>query len=382
MVIKQIRGLLLMGLTLCALLISPAFAQNATGVDQATAYVRTQQQPDGSFAGFGPGSTADAIFALAAANVNVDEVAQGGTSALDYVQAQAKGSGKDTGVAAKFLIAVTLAGQSPRLADGTDLVGEVAQGYNAQTGQYGQDVTSHAYAMIGLVAAGATPEAAAIDALKKLQLPDGGWSFDGTAATGSDTNTTGLVIQALKAAGDTSDAVGKAVAYLKAQQNNDGGFPYSQASSFGNASDANSTALAIQGLLAAGEDLANYVKDGKSPTDRLLQFQNPSGAFRYQDAQPDDNVLATYQAIPALQRVTLPLRALPVAPPAASAAPSATASPAPTAAPSAAPSAAPAGGPAALPNTGANDRAWMLALAATLAVSLIAGGVLMVRRRA
>lgn len=368
--------------------VAPARAQqNNPEIDKALAYMRTQQQPDGSFTGFGPGSTADAVYALAAANVKVTDVAQGGKSSIDYIRSQAKGAGKDTGLAAKFLIAILVAGQSPATAD-ADLVAEVEQGYNAQTGQYGKDVTAHAYALIGLVAAGRTPKPEAVDALKKLQLPDGGWSFDGTAATGSDTNTTSLAVQALKAVNDSSDAVSKAIAYYRAQQNADGGFPYSQTSQFGNASDANSTALSLQALIAAGEDVSKWARDNNAtPATRLAAFQNPSGAFRYQDKQPEDNAGATYQAVPALLGKTLPLAVItgvqpaPAESPAPSAAPSGSpvASPTPVKSPAPRPTAAPAGGvPRALPNTGVVD---LLPIAALLGLLLIATGWTINRRR-
>jgi LPXTG-motif cell wall-anchored protein len=366
---------------------APAHAQqNTAQVDKAVAYIRSQQQPDGSFAGFGPGSTADAIFALSAANVNIAEIKQGGASPVDYLRSQAATVASDTGVSAKFLIAALLAGQSPTF-QGTDLVVNVEQGYNAQTGQYGKDVTTHAYSLIGLVAAGSTPKPEAIEALKKLQLPDGGWSFDGTAATGSDTNTTSIAVQALKAAGDTSDAIGKAIAYYKAQQNGDGGFPYSQSSQFGNASDANSTALSIQALIAAGENPDNWAREGKTPAQRLAAFQNASGAFRFQDSQPDDNALATYQAVPALLGKTLPLEGIaialpeqpsgsPVPAPSASPAPLPSASPAPLPNPSTPPS---GGTPVRLPDTGIID--WTPAAALLGALLLLSGGAI-TRRRA
>lgn len=368
--------------------LAPVAAQKDAAVEQAINYIRTQQQADGSFAGLGPSSTADAIYALAAADVKIADIKQGGASPIDFIKSQAKGSGSDTGVAAKYLIAMLLAGQPPRQPDGTDLVAEVQRGYNAQTGQYGKDVTAHAYALIGLIAAGSPPAVAAVDALKKLQLPDGGWSFDGTPATGSDTNTTALAVQALAAVGDQSDAVTKAVAYFKAQQNADGGFPYSQSSQFGTASDANSTALSIQALVAADENLANYAKNGKTPTDRLRAFQNQSGAFRYQDAQPDDNQFATYQAAPALLSVPLPLEPIAVALPAPSATPTAataaaTAAPAPTAAATPAPTLAPTtpagGGATQLPNTGAQTTAPLIAV---LALVLLISGIILKRRRA
>ena len=367
--------------------VAPVLAQaNDPAIDKAVAYIRSQQQSNGSFNGFGAGSTADAVFALAAANVNVAEVRSGGQSAIDYIRSQAKDAGKDTGVAAKFVIALLQAGQSPILPDGTNLIQEVERGYNAATARYGNDVTAHAYAMIALNAAGqqSARKSEVVDALKKLQLPDGGWSFDGAPATGSDTNTTSIVIQALVAVGDKSEALTKAIAYLRSQQNSDAGFPYSQTSQFGNASDANSTALSLQALLAAGEDLAGYTKEGKTIRDRLLAFQNPSGAFRYQDDQPEDNTLATYQAVPALAGKTLPLEgimiALPAAPAASAPAASAPAASSPATTPAPAASApAPAGGvPAQLPNTGATNFVPALALVALL---LLVAGLALKRQR-
>lgn len=387
---------------------APAHAQqNTAQVDKAIAYIRSQQQPDGSFAGFGPGSTADAIVALAAANQNIAEIKQGsGASPVEYVRSQATATASDAGVSAKFLIAALVAGQSPTF-EGVDLVANVEQGYNQQTAQYGKDITTHAYSLIGLVAAGRTPKPEAVEALKKLQLPDGGWSFDGTAATGSDTNTTSLAVQALKASGDTGDAISKAIAYYKAQQNADGGFPYSQSSQFGNASDANSTALSIQALIAAGENPQNWSRGGTNPAQRLAAFQNESGAFRYQDTQPEDNALASYQAVPALVGKTLPLEGIAIAFPdlpaaspdpsasatpapsaSASPAPSASASPAPSGSPDAsatpspvpAPSTPPSGGiPAQLPNTGIAD--WTAAVA-LLSALLLLSGLAVNRRRA
>src|SRR3712207_8852078 len=53
----------------------------------------------------------------------------------------------------------------------------------------------------------------------------------------------------------TSEAKTRAVNYLRTQQNADGGFPFSQTSQFGNASDANSTAVSIQAIVATGDSL-------------------------------------------------------------------------------------------------------------------------------
>ena len=311
------RLILLIAMLMLALMPVAGTLAQTTGNDaaaqKALGYIRTQQAADGTFAGFGASSTADAIYALAAANVNIADFKNGGASPIDGLSKLAPEAAREPGVAAKLVIAALLAGQSPITLGGVDLVAAVESGFNAASGQYGADVTTHALSLIALRAAGATIRPEAVVALEKLQLPDGGWSFDGTPATGSDTNTTSLAIQALTAAGSTTDARTRALGYLRAQQNADGGFPYSQTSQFGNASDANSTALSTQAILASGETLADWAKAGKTPVDRLLAFQNPSGAFRFQDAQPEDNQLATYQAVPAAAGKTFPIESIAIA---------------------------------------------------------------------
>jgi prenyltransferase beta subunit len=154
-------------------------------------------------------------------------------------------------------------------------------------------------------------------AAARLQQADGGWSFDGGTQTSSDTNTTALMLQALIAAGDQSDARTRALAYLKSQQNADGGFPYAKGSSFGSDSDANSTALALQALVASGELPSNAPQTAGRAISALLLFQNPSGAFRYQAALPDDNDLATAQAIPAMWLKPFPIKRIATPVPAA-----------------------------------------------------------------
>lgn len=292
-------------LLLATFIAVPVLAQEIAAADQAIAFIKTQQQPDGSFAGFGPASTADAVFALAGAGQNVADICAGGKSAVDYIVAQAPQQAGDVGVSAKFLIAMLLAEQ-PASGQGYDLPAAVQAGYDAASSRYGADITSHSYALIALAAAEKPVAPEAYEALRTLQLPDGGWSFDGAAATGSDTNTTSLAIQALAAEGAGDAAIAKAVGFLKAQQNDDAGWPYVKGGPGGGASDANSTALAIQGLLAAEQDFDDFTKNGVAPLDRLLAFQNTSGAFRYQDGQNEDNAFATYQAVPAVLGGTLP----------------------------------------------------------------------------
>ena len=319
----------------------PVATLRAQGTDPALqpviSYMRTQQGADGTFAGFGAGSTADAVIALATAGTNPADFTNGGSSALDGLRKLAPEAAKDAGVAAKFVLAALAAQQDPRALGGINLVTAIEQSFDTGSGRYGKDVTAHALALLALHGSNTAINTAAVGALEALQLPDGGWSFDGTAATGSDTNTTALALQALAVAAPTSGVRAKGMAYLRTQQNADGGFPYSQTSQFGNASDANSTALSIQAIIANGEDPVAWTKEGAMPTTRLLAFKNASGAFRFQDQPADDNQLATYQAVPAILGKTLVSGATP--------ADSTTAS-----------------SPTSLPNTGVVDWTWLLLL--------------------
>ena len=295
-----------------------AAADPGQAAQAALGWLLGRQQDSGGFAGFDAGSSADAIFAIAAVGSDPNGVLKGGASPVSYLGTQAAGyATKSPAAAGKLALAVVAAGKDPRDFGGQNLIQIVQGSYSAQTGQYGADVTGHVYALLALASAGQPIPSEALGALDKLQLADGGWSFDGSAATGSDTNTTALAIQALAAAKAPGDALARALAYLRSQQNADGGFPYSKASSFGADTDANSTAVVIQAIVAAGQDPRAWRQSGGDPIDGLLKLQNPSGAFRYQAAVPDDNDLATAQAIPALLLKPFPIRSVslpPVAP--------------------------------------------------------------------
>ncbi|MCK4449682.1 MAG: hypothetical protein KAX26_03735, partial [Anaerolineae bacterium] len=91
------------------------------------------------------------------------------------------------------------------------------------------------------------------------------------------------------------------------QQNDQGSW-----SSWGSP-NANSTAYAMQGLLAAGEDLLadKWLKDGHSPYDALAAFQKPDGPFA---AAGSDSGIATRQAVPALLGVHYPFTPTVLAP--------------------------------------------------------------------
>jgi hypothetical protein len=278
-------------------------------VQQAAGWGAGQQQASGSYPGFGVGSSADAVIALVAAGHSNPNSA-GTKRALDYLTAQAAGYAKTPGAAAKLILAfdaATGATADMHQVGGVDLEQVITGGYDAATGQYGKDVTGHALSILALTDLGRPLGAQALDWLRLGQGSEGGWAFDGSKGPGSaDTNTTGLVLQALAAAGAKSDpVVPKALTYLHGQQNSDGGFAYQKGPDA--ASDSNSTGMVVMGLIAVGEDPAAWQQGGAGPLDFLVHLQNASGALRYQAAQAEDNGGATYQAIPALAGLALPL---------------------------------------------------------------------------
>jgi prenyltransferase beta subunit len=282
---------------------------------QAIAWLKTQQNADGSFpAAFGSpvGVTLDVVLAAAAAGEDVAawKTTPDGPSPLDYLATDLGPWNTNAANMGKFLTAIAAARQNPASFGGQNLV-QLLLAYDDGTGAFGPSATDQAWAMIGLAATRYPIRPAVINALLALQQPDGGW--ESGPGWGTDSNTTALALQALAAAGlpGNHEAIQAAVAYLRAQQSPTGGFAYSTA--WGTDADANSTAYGIQGLLAAGEDPAGaaWEKNGVSPLEDLLNFQLPSGAFAWQPGT-GANLLATAQAVPALLFETLPLQVMPV----------------------------------------------------------------------
>lgn len=159
----------------------------------------------------------------------------------------------------------------------------------------GTDPIGGAPARQGLVlsalgAAGRT-DAGAADWLEMRQCPDGGWQFrriDPSTPCQASPDVTGYAVQGLAAVGrqippDAIDALAR-------MQRPDGGFGL-----FGTRSDAFGTALGLQALIAAGQD-PNTQRWRKgtgaaaaTPFQALLRYAtDPSGGFSLQPNQPPD----------------------------------------------------------------------------------------------
>ncbi len=229
------------------------YAQN----EAALAWLRQAQEPDGGFSsGFAQGSdfgtTAEIVLAAVAGGEDVGKwVTDTGQTPLDYMASQiAAGQVTDVGNLSKVLLVAVATGQDPRTFGGQDLVALVLASQDAGTGWFGDTLFKHAYAVLALHGAGTTVPQNAITAMTSQFTDDGAWAlFGGTAPGTADTNTTALVMQALVAVGQ-ADAAAGALPYLHRMQNGDGGFPYQNPSPYGTDSDADSTAVVLQALLA------------------------------------------------------------------------------------------------------------------------------------
>ncbi len=271
-------------------------------VERALDWLRTQQLPNGSFPGFGVGATVDAVLALDAANVDATAWRVGsGPTALDYLEDQAAAYATSAAATGKLILAVIGAGLDPAGFGGLDLLQTLAAFHNG-SGQFGSSNWDQAYALLALRAARATPPAGSRTQLLNAQTTAGGWGF--MPGDDPDIDSTGLILQALAAAGEPngSPAVTQAVAFLDNQQNPDGGFAYQ--SPF--PSNASSTALATLGLIAMANNPlgTTWTISNTTPLDYLTDQQSPLGGFAGYSG-PND-LFATVSAIPALMGKPLP----------------------------------------------------------------------------
>ncbi len=313
--------LTILAIALALILGSALPALAAIDSQAALDYLQTQQNADGGFgSGFSPestaGSTADALHAIVAAGGDPASFGQDGNTPLSYLAEQAAAV-DNAGDLAKLILAAVAAGENPRNFGGVDSVARL-EGMTDSDGRLmtsNDTFFSHILGVLALASVQRPLPEGAVAAIQDAQQENGAWAWDGSAGTSADTNTTAFAVQALVAAGEPADgeAVSGALDYFRSIQNADGGWPYQSPSSFGTDTDANSTALTIQALIAAGQDPATWTTDtGEDPISTLEAFQNESGAFAWQEAVPDDNLLATVQALPALAGKAFPLATMQV----------------------------------------------------------------------
>jgi hypothetical protein len=343
-----------------------AFTSQASAASQALTYLHSLQSSDGTIAGDST-RTEETVWGLAANNVSITAFSTAGHTTVDSLSSHISSEEKTAGAIGSLILAVTAAGLPATDFAGHNLLQDLACTYNSTTGAFNDQLYNDALAVLS-IPAGKAP-AKSIDFLIGHQQANGGWEFG--PGFGSDTNTTSLVLMALKSAGSLSTIVTtRALAYLKTQQQASGGFQYAAGSGD---SDPDSDGLVIEGLLAAGEDptSAAWSLAGKNAVLDLLSFQYQNGGFGYSrpgsgpSAAPDP--LSTTQPLVGLASRFLPVSVTTGAFPLTC--PSAAASATPTPGPSTAPTSSPATTTVRLAQTGDSSLPSLpLLFAGTLAV--------------
>jgi Prenyltransferase and squalene oxidase repeat len=258
-------------------------------------YLESAQNSDGGL-GPAPGQPSSPLYAgwgalgLASAGVNPQQVTKDGHSLAAYVEGA---GGSDAGSLERTILALS--------ASGVPATVEVAVLERAigRDGSVSEQSNLTAFAVLALRAAGGAPSSTTLGWLRRQQDADGGFNF-GTAGGTSDIDDTGAVLEALGGAGSGS----LAVRFIERHQNQDGGFP----SQPGSDSNAQSTAWAVQGLLAAG--------GGGAAVDRALGYLSSliasDGHVRYSRSSDQTPVWVTGEALMALERSPLPIAAVPL----------------------------------------------------------------------
>jgi energy-coupling factor transport system substrate-specific component len=273
-------------------------------------YLLAAQNPDGGF-GDAPGAGSAQLYAgwaalgLAASGTNPQDVSRSGHTLIDYIRGGI-GSATDPGSIERTILVARAAGLSPASFGGRNLVATLQRDIRSN-GSVSGLVNQTAFAVLALRAAGVAPPRAAIGWLVRQQDSDGGFNF-ATRGGLSDPDDTGAALEALAgSSGAAAHARVRAIGFLHRQQDADGGF----ASQPGAGSNAQSTAFAVQGLIAAGVDPRSVRRHGASPLDYLRSLTAPDGHVRYSRGTDQTPVWVTAEALMALDGKALPLGSVP-----------------------------------------------------------------------
>jgi prenyltransferase beta subunit len=303
-------------------------ASQAT-LDRSVRFLQEAQNLDGGFGGVrgqrsDPLFAAWAAYALAAAGINPqDQMQPGGVDVHSYLTAHTSGLRETTDFDRVALVALA-SGTSPRSFGPIDPVGTIVS-RQLPDGSFPQPpglssgwINSTIWSIFPLSAID-TPETNlavenAVEWLLDQQRPDGSWGSTGPNSA-ADTDMTGAAIQALAAAGlHGTEAERSALEFMREMQGPDGGF---RETSSGPTNSA-TTAWAVQGLWAAEEDPRTWqTETGADPLSYLASLQRPDGSIGWTATSDLNSLWMTTQVIPALAGRTHP----PSSPPRAQKAP-------------------------------------------------------------
>ncbi len=290
---------------------APRAVQARLDVAAQVSFLVAAQNADGGFGG-APGQTSSELYTawaaigLAAAGRDPLSLRRGGHTILDALRGEAA-TLHGAGDLERTILALHACGASVRSLPGGDPVAKLLRSRSAD-GSFGHLSNLTAFAILALRAAGYSSHdpliARAARWLERQQEANGGYGF-GARGGASDIDDTAAVVQALAQAGvRTGPVPRRAVGYLVRSQNLDGGYPLEQ----GGSSNAQSTAWAVQSLVAAGRDPRGVTRAGsRSPLGYLQSLIGSSGSVRYSRTGTQTPVWVTAQALTAFAAKPLPI---------------------------------------------------------------------------
>ena len=287
-----LAGVVLVGMPVAARAASPA------------AFLASAQNRDGGFGG----DRGQRSVQLYSAWVAMGEAAAGRRDprVARYLASGAPGL-RDVGDIERTILGLVAQGASPRRANGTDLVARLLRA-RRRDGSWDGLVNRTAFAVLALRAThtGNRQVAGAVRYLGRQANRDGGFSFQGRGAM-SGIDDTSAVVQALVAAGHRrGSTVRRALRFLVGRQNLDGGFPLQPRGP----SNAQSTAWAVQAIVAAGGDPDRVRRNGsRAPLAYLRTLTAGDGSVRYSRTSRQTPVWVTAQALIALHHQPFPIHA-------------------------------------------------------------------------
>jgi energy-coupling factor transport system substrate-specific component len=290
---------------------APIATASGASLTRELSFLTSAQNADGGFGGAkGQSSnelyTAWAAMGLAAAGRNPAEVRIDGHSVL-YSLRRESSTLQGLGDSERTILAVRACGASAYSFAHRNLVSEVLAA-RASDNSFEHQVNLTAFAIFALRAVGHSPGLTAIREaagwIERQQNGDGGFGF-GAHGSPSDVDDTAAALQALVDAHvHNARVLGAAAAFLIRSQNLDGGYPQQP----GGESNAQSTAWAVQGLIAAGRDPGTVRRRGsRSPIGYLESLLTPGGSIRYSRTGAQTPVWVTAQALIAIAEKTFPV---------------------------------------------------------------------------
>ncbi len=293
-----IASVLMLALALASVL--PARAQ-ASDVSRAASWLIAAQNADGGWGASpngdsAPDMTAWAILGLEAAGHNPLDISRDGHNPVGYLRSHVDEL-SSPGDLARTILALEGANVDPRTFGDRNLVAALAK-HRRDNGSYEGWPGSTAFAVIALRTAGV---GGGLDHstswLAKVQNSDGGWGD--VPGSGSTADGTGAAMQAMP----NTSAANRGLGYLRRAQRSSGGFALGGAG----AVNSQSTAWAVQGMLAVGIDPASVRAGGHNALDYLAARQADDGHYRYSPSSDQTPVWVTGQVLTATAGESFPV---------------------------------------------------------------------------